>query len=160
MKVVNYMRRQSIHPRDQPWSDQSFPEGKQFLHPASVVAFLAVSYIVVDREYAAANPLADFLRVNHDRVECNMMDKVAYFAVCDFYKPNQLRENHPTGGLAEVWSEKFFNMGMTDDSLAEHIVPVNRLAGKFCKASYSKLTGTTVADQNSLMMVLRLPFRV
>jgi hypothetical protein len=164
MKVVNYMRRQDIHPREQPWSNQSFPAGKQFLHPASIVAFLAVNYIVVSRQYADENPHADFLRVNEDRVECNMMSKEAYFAVCDFYKPNQLRENHPTGGLAEVWSEKFFDMGMTDNCLAEHIVPVNRLAGKFCKASYSKLTGATVAEEHanrdSLMMVLRLPFRV
>jgi hypothetical protein len=61
----------------------------------------------------------------------------ADFALCDFYQPSEYRFEWPWGGLGELWSQAKFKP--TDGGKSSsHIVPINRLAGKFLPVRYKQ----------------------
>jgi hypothetical protein len=148
----------------------NFTKDEAILHPASVTAFIAVEYVSVLHSYWLENKDAGHFQMMREADQSQAKTDTAYFAVCDFYKPHFLRKTHEMGGLAEMWSDVFFDMHVPFPAdpdkrdLADHIVPINRLSGKFCKGSFSKLAGSTVCDpatnKDRSMLVLRCPFKV
>jgi hypothetical protein len=162
--------------------DSSFPkEGlggpAGFLHPALVHCFLEVSYNVASKQYSLDHPANSSkgsragLWANAE--ESQIQTLTAVFALCDFYKSNIHRKSHEYGGLAELWTTGFYNLPFQIEprsieqldhvsklQLASHLVPINRLAGKFLPG----LPPQTAEEQRDKvaqnMLVLRVPIRL
>jgi hypothetical protein len=169
---------QEIHERHQPLSrandlvrSTNFPDGynttpANLLHPALVHCFLSVSYDVVSKKYREDHPNCSDLNMWENVQESKMETLTAIFALCDFYKAHIHRLSHAYGGLAELWTTEFYDTPFENISwqskkqLASHLVPVNRLAGKFLPGKLPQSAEQRRDKVAQKMLVLRVPIRL
>jgi hypothetical protein len=115
------------------FSPDTFPENEAFLHPGQIRCILHVKYDVVLERYATSVPDAKIKYVSQSK-ESGYQSKEAIFAVVDFFKPHKCRHRWSFGAVAELWDQECFQYAIRQDNyltLAECLVPLNRIAGKF-----------------------------
>ena len=135
------------------------------LHPALIHGFLEINYTVAVKNYIDLHPGQTEFEMWLNKASSKMEKYTADFALCDFYKAHKHRQTHPFGGLAELWSAEFYDIGTDDETRAQCLVPVNRLAGKFLPGILQNNIASDPADGhindgNTPMLVLRVPIRL
>jgi hypothetical protein len=148
-----------------------------FLHPALVHGFVEVNYNVASKQYRLDHPSETGkgckagLWANVQ--ESKMQTLTATFALCDFYKAHINRQSHVYGGLAEMWTANFYDLTLPIEPnsieqlsiqckqrLASHLVPINRLAGKFLPGLHPQTAVQKRTRVPQEMLVLRVPIRL
>jgi hypothetical protein len=123
-------------------NQRACPE-RSFLHPVYILAFLTITVEVAHKDYVHT----DHVRINARTTGYKMLDLP--FALVRYHKPHKTHNYHDFGDLCEIWDSQFESISWRNSTQVEsHLVPLNRLAGKW---SPGHLEG-----QNG-MMVLRHP---
>ena len=113
------------------------------------------------------------------KVNVQSYRKSAVYACVSFFHPHADRLTWPLAPLAEMWSDSLFKRGDAlsplnkDAILASHLVPLNRIAGKFASGVFDKqstdlrsvlgprsLASAIEISKGNPMAVLRLPLRL
>jgi hypothetical protein len=108
---------------------RNIPDGtyRSYLHPALILAFLLVTVEVFYDDYVQR---AD--RYLLDPSVTGFRVLVVPFALCRFHKPHIVHRYHAWGDLCEIWSSEFLSVDWdSPHQVASHLIPLNRLAGKF-----------------------------
>ena len=133
---------------------------RSYLHPALILTFLHVTVEVFHKDYVAR---ADKYQVNND--ESGLAYVVLPFALCRLHAPHLAHRHHAWGDLCEIWSSNFAQVDWTrPERVAAHLIPLNRLAGKFSpgflnrkKAFKEQGLPMNAEEKRNGMMVLRHP---
>jgi hypothetical protein len=100
---------------------------RSFLHPVHIRTYFVVDVEVVHRDYV----------MNAPRLDANSGHAVMSvpFALVRYLQPHAAHRAHPVGDLSEIWSARFERVRWGDPvHEASHLVPLNRLAGKWSPA--------------------------
>ena len=143
-------------------------------------SFIRVRFHAVLKEYANNNLnfKIDYVK---EQIQSKYVIKEAIFAVCDFFKPHKCRHQWSFGAVAELWDPECFKYTIQDGRVADYLkvaeclVPLNRIAGKFIPGFFTPEEFDSVevpmgTDQapfrvhgpswTTPMVVMRLPKRV
>ena len=105
------------------------PEGqtRSFLHPVHIRTYFVVDVEVVHRDYVMDAPRRD---ANSGHAVMSVP-----FALVRYLQPHAAHRAHPVGDLSEIWRARFERVqwGYPVHE-ASHLVPLNRLAGKWSPA--------------------------
>ena len=110
-------------------AQMGIPEGqtRSFLHPVHIRTYFVVRVEVVDRDYVMEAPRRD---ANSGYAVVSVP-----FALVRYLQPHAAHRAHPVGDLSEIWSARFERVLWGDPvRVASHLVPLNRLAGKWSPA--------------------------
>jgi len=138
------------------------PPRRAFLHPAYVLRFLEIPVELCHRDWVRRND------VRRHGAASQYHQVTVPVAVVRFHQPHDVFTNWDFGDLAEIWDANFAPRGETPADLAEHIIPLNRIAGKFAPVRLHKTDYSVVCpqyrlkskeDQGTGMMVLRIPLK-
>ena len=147
-----------------------FPQTDSFLHPAQVRCFIRVKYELISKAYAASNLQAKSDYYLHSEASGYTI-KEAVFAVCDFFHGHRRRNEWSFAPLAELWDQEFYKYSNDFEIRAKHLVPLNRIAGKYIPGLFTpdEFPGELDSDlhpQNGTpkfrtpMVVMKLPQRL
>jgi len=138
------------------------PPRRAFLHPAYILRFLEIPVELCHRDWAQRSD------VRRHSAASNYHQVTVPVAVVRFHQPHDVFTDWDFGDLAEIWDTNYAPRGATPADLAEHIVPLNRIAGKFAPARLHKTDYGVICPQYHLksdddegtgMMVLRIPLK-
>jgi hypothetical protein len=104
-----------------------FVENEAILHPAQVRSYIKVRFQSTNSKNTIMDTIA------HPNL---LMNRVAHFALVDFYKPHNMRRSWVFSNVAEIWSNVFQQFPGGNDST--NLIGIEYLAGKFVPGIFTE----------------------